>query len=330
MNRREALMAVMSSGFLMDARPAAADGSNGELAAYYDRNLALINGVVYDWTGGAAPSRAREGVVQVGVGRDAYALLDNGDLVTWSAAAERAARLRRHVASFAAGRSGWCAIDHNRTLWNGTGRAEPRRVADGVIAACIGDGADYYITQDGALFVRGLAHRGQYGDGRLQESKDFVTTAREAVVVRAHTGHALYLSRNGDVFGSGGNRYGPLSSHGLGDKADRWGRIFEGAVGIATGRAIHWQSAPIGHCGPGDRVSVSSPASCSTGSPPRRLVTPLPSPSPSTERSGNGIKGTGRGNSCCAEPVGRARPRRHPLSDAARVKVLATARLLRS
>ena len=235
MNRRDALMALMSSGFLMHARPAAADGSNGELAAYYDRNLALINGVVYDWTGDSAPRRAREGVVQVGVGRDAYALLDNGDLVTWSAAPERAARLRQHVASFAAGRSGWCALDHNRTLWNGTGGTEPRRVADGVIAACIGDGSDYYITQDGALFVKGLAHRGQYGDGRLQESRDFVTTAREAVVVRAHTGHALYLSRNGDVFGTGGNRYGPLSSHGLGDKADRWGRIFEGAAAIATG-----------------------------------------------------------------------------------------------
>jgi alpha-tubulin suppressor-like RCC1 family protein len=54
-------------------------------------------------------------------------------------------------------------------------------------------------------------------------------------VVRAHTGHALYLSRSGDVFGTGGNRHGPLSTHGLGDKADRWGRIFEGAASIATG-----------------------------------------------------------------------------------------------
>jgi hypothetical protein len=234
MNRRDVLVTLMSSGFLMNARPAAADGSNGELAAYYDRNLALINGAVYDWTGDSAPRRAREGVVQVGVGRDAYALLSNGDLVTWSGAPDRAVKLHQNVASFAAGRSGWFAIDRSGTLWLG-GRTEPRRVADGVIAACIGDGADYYITRDGTLFVKGLAHRGQYGDGRLQESREFVTTARDVVVVRAHTGHALYLSRNGDVFGTGGNRYGPLSSHGLGDKADRWGRIFEGAVGIATG-----------------------------------------------------------------------------------------------
>ena len=25
--------------------------------------------------------------------------------------------------------------------------------------------------------------------------------------------------------GTGGNRFGPLSGHGLGDKADRWGRL---------------------------------------------------------------------------------------------------------
>jgi alpha-tubulin suppressor-like RCC1 family protein len=37
------------------------------------------------------------------------------------------------------------------------------------------------------------------------------------------------------VMGTGGNRYGPLSSHGLGDKADRWGALFEGATAIATG-----------------------------------------------------------------------------------------------
>jgi alpha-tubulin suppressor-like RCC1 family protein len=35
--------------------------------------------------------------------------------------------------------------------------------------------------------------------------------------------------------GTGGNRYGPLAHHGLGDKADRWGPIFRGAVAIATG-----------------------------------------------------------------------------------------------
>ena len=35
--------------------------------------------------------------------------------------------------------------------------------------------------------------------------------------------------------GTGGNRFGPLGAHGLGDKADRWGRLFDGARSIATG-----------------------------------------------------------------------------------------------
>lgn len=103
------------------------------------------------------------------------------------------------------------------------------------MSATIGDSADYYITRDGRLFVKGLAHRGQYGDGKLTQTPDFVATAEEAVAVKSHTGHAIHLRREGRVMGTGGNRYGPLSGHGLGDKADHWGRVFEGAVAIATG-----------------------------------------------------------------------------------------------
>ena len=212
-----------------------ADASGPALASFYDRHMALRDGVAYAWTGTGRPQRQRDGVRQVGVSRDAcFALLDDGRLQRWADDPQRAATLMQGVAAFAAGESGWFATDASGQLWHGS-TAAPQRVATGVVAACIGDGADYYITRDGSLFVKGLAHRGQYGDGRLQESRDFVATARDAVVVRAHTGHALYLSRTGDVFGTGGNRYGPLSSHGLGDKADRWGRIFEGAVAIATG-----------------------------------------------------------------------------------------------
>jgi hypothetical protein len=83
--------------------------------------------------------------------------------------------------------------------------------------------------------VRGLAHRGQYGDGRLKDSAHFVSTASDMLAVRAHTGHAIALARDGRVIGTGGNRFGPLGAHGLGDKADRWGTIFSGAVAIATG-----------------------------------------------------------------------------------------------
>ncbi len=217
-----------------DAR---ADSSSGELASYYDRHMALVDGVAYGWLGRGAPRRMRAGVVQVGVARDAYyALQDDGTLVTWTDAQRPPATLMRGVASFAAGESGWFAIDRGDVLWRGGGDASaPRRVAQDVIAACIGDGADYYVTRDGALYVKGLAHRGQYGDGRLTASTDFVATARDAVAVKAHTGHAIHLRRDGVVMGAGGNRYGPLSSHGLGDKADRWGPLFDQARAIATG-----------------------------------------------------------------------------------------------
>ncbi|MDP3615796.1 MAG: hypothetical protein Q8R98_28480, partial [Rubrivivax sp.] len=139
-------------------------------------------------------------------------------------------------ADFASGQSGWFAIDPARTLWQGGGQLPaPRRIAQDVASACIGDSADYYIRRDGTLWVKGLAHRGQYGNGQLTATADFVNTAGDAVAVRAHTGHALYLSQGGVVMGTGGNRYGPLGRHGLGDKADRWGRVFDGARAIATG-----------------------------------------------------------------------------------------------
>ena len=111
----------------------------------------------------------------------------------------------------------------------------PVRLADGVLTAAVGDSADYYVTDDGRLWVRGQAHRGQYGDGRLRETPDFVRTAVDVTQVVAHTGHALHLKRDGSVWGTGGNRYGPLGRHGFGDKAAAWGRLFQGARAIATG-----------------------------------------------------------------------------------------------
>ena len=249
---RAALVAVSSFGRMLGALlygllalgavDATADSSGRELASYYDRHMALVQGVAYGWTGRGAPQRQRAGVVQVGVGRDAYlALLDNGTLVTWGdapGAADRPAVLAGNGARFAAGASGWFLIDRDGVLWHGSdfsGATPPRRMAGNVVEACIGDSADYFISADGALHVHGLAHRGQYGDGRLSGSPGFVATAGEAEAVRAHTGHAIHLRRDGVVMGTGGNRFGPLSSHGLGDKADRWGRIFDGARAIATG-----------------------------------------------------------------------------------------------
>ena len=219
---------------LPDAR---ADASGPMLASYYARHMALRDGVAYGWVGQGVPARLRSGVRQVGVDRDAwFALLDDGRLLRWRDDAAQAGVLMGGVAWFAAGQSGWFAADAAGTLWYGGGaQPAPQRVADGVIAGCIGDSADYYIRADGQLYAKGLAHRGQYGDGLLKETAHFVATASDAVAVRAHTGHAIYLRRDGVVLGTGGNRFGPLSRHGLGDKADRWGPIFDGARAIATG-----------------------------------------------------------------------------------------------
>ena len=214
-----------------------ADSSDRTLASYYERHMALDGEVAYGWLGRGAPERLRAGVMQVGVSRDAwFALLADGALVTWSGAPEAATTLMRGVAQFAAGASGWFAIDAAGVLWHGAaGSTAPHRMADNVAAACIGDSADYYVTRDGTLYVKGLAQRGQYGDGKLSSTPGFVATAQEAIAVKAHTGHAIHLRKDGTVMGTGGNRYGPLSSHGLGDMAVRWGRVFDGATAIATG-----------------------------------------------------------------------------------------------
>jgi hypothetical protein len=217
--------------------------------------MAIIDGVAHGWDAQGAPRPMLADCREVGVSKVAcFALRDSGELVVWRDDASRPASVMSGVHAFSAGATGWFAIDGVGALWhaaavaNGDGgddataapsdapaHAAPTHVAQNVTAASIGDGADYYITRDGGLLVRGLAHRGQYGDGALHATPDFVSTARAAVAVKAHTGHAIYLGDDGTVFGTGGNRFGPLSSHGLGDMATHWGAIFDGAVAIATG-----------------------------------------------------------------------------------------------
>jgi hypothetical protein len=237
MQRRKLLLLIGGPHIVTSSTPAFADSSGPQLASYYERHMALLGGVAYGWTGRGQPVRMRTGARQVGVGQDAFfALQDDGQLISWVDAPEAASLLMTGVSAFASGQSGWFAIDHAQVLWQGGGRLQaPRRIAEDVASASIGDSADYYIRRDGTLWVKGLAHRGQYGDGRLTATADFVNTAGNAIAVKAHTGHALYLSQGGVVMGTGGNRFGPLGVHGLGDKADRWGRVFEGARAIATG-----------------------------------------------------------------------------------------------
>ncbi|MDF2962171.1 MAG: Alpha-tubulin suppressor and related protein-like protein [Paenibacillus sp.] len=212
-------------------------GIAGEVASYYNRHLAIKDGTVYGWTGDDKPQALLENAVQVGVGdTTGFALLKDGQLIAWTEDPKAAVPLMKDVVSFSSGRTGIFAIKTDSSLWRFDSPDKPgTEVAKDVVFASIGDGTDYYITKQGELFARGLAHRGQYGTGSLEAASDFIQVASDAVQVRGHTGHAVLLKRNGDVQGTGGNIYGPLSTHGLGDKATVWGTIFTGASLIATG-----------------------------------------------------------------------------------------------
>lgn len=229
-------LALVATIFL-SGRAALADSSSPRLAAYYDRQMAIVGGVAYGWEDGNTPKQIAPEAVQVGVGRRFYYVLDHSGVLRRFRDARRPAEVvRNDVATFAAGRSGVLAIGKDHALWwIAADNAERRLIANDVAAAAVGDSANYYITRADALFVKGLAHRGQYGDGRLTETDRFVSTASGVARVFAHTGHALLLMKNGDVMGTGGNIYGPVGRHGLGDKAVRWSRIVSGAVAVATG-----------------------------------------------------------------------------------------------
>jgi hypothetical protein len=238
------LAGVMAAAMI--AAPARADSASPRLAAYYDRFLALCADQVFEWSDGMAPRPVRSGITQLGIGQhNRYGLTPDGTLLVWTDDASRATAVMTSVRQFHAGRSGLLVIRDDGSLWQvatesflGFGESlskQPTRIADQAQAASVGDSADYYVTPEGALFVHGAAHRGQYGDGKLRATEDFIATADEVRQVVAHTGHALILKRDGSVWGTGGNIHGPLGRHGFGDKATRWGKIFDGATAIATG-----------------------------------------------------------------------------------------------
>jgi alpha-tubulin suppressor-like RCC1 family protein len=231
---------------LLAVGPATADSSSPKLAAYYDRQMAIVSGSVYAWKGDDPPGLIPIPARQVGVGRDSYYLLTQEDeLIRFDEDLEQQAVLMQQVAQFAAGDSGVLAITHDRNLW-WLSEDTKQFLARDVVDAAVGDGTNYYITVAGDLFVKGRAHRGQYGDGRLQSADRFVQTASNSSYVTAHTGHAILLLTNGEVVGTGGNIYGPVGIHGLGDKATRWGLIMSDAKAIATGSS---HSVAIGQDG---------------------------------------------------------------------------------
>ncbi len=222
-----------------------ADSTSPRLAAYYDLKMLLCHQTAYQWKGGDRPTPVANDVIQVGVGRNAsYVLTTSGRLLAWSVASSEKQEILDQVTWFVAGRTGVFAARSNGTLeyvarpkrWFGEGEiVQPERVGTSIVTASIGDSANYFVTHDGTLFVTGLAHRGQYGDGKLEPSETFIPVASDVVAIKAHTGHAILLKQDGTVMGTGGNIYGPLGRHGIGDKAISWGEIFQEAVAIATG-----------------------------------------------------------------------------------------------
>lgn len=231
---------------LLHMSPSIADSTGPLLAAYYDDYLALCAGTVFEWRTGEMPRPTITGMRQVGVGkRMRYGLQDDGSLLAWSDNPAAPQVLIDRVRQFHAGLTGLLVIRYDASLWHvetrrlpvigESGFETPRRLADNVATASVGDGANYYVTRDGALRVHGNASRGQYGDGRLERTDFYVVTANDVRQVVAHTGHALHLKRDGSIWGTGGNIYGPLAKHGYGDKAARWGKLLDNATAIATG-----------------------------------------------------------------------------------------------
>lgn len=206
------------------------------LAAFYARNLFASEAAVWQWDADRAPRRLSIEARGVAIAKRRACAVDRaGRLWTWEDAGEPAPVLE-DVVQAAIGETGLLAVGGDGTLWRRDPEGGPwREAARDVRAACVGDSSDYYVTREGDLYATGLAHRGQYGDGSLEPSHGWRRVARGVRAVCAHTGHAVLLREDGRVEGTGGNRFGPLSHHGIGDKADRWGCIFEGAIAIDTG-----------------------------------------------------------------------------------------------
>jgi len=130
--------------------------------------MAIIDGAAFGWTGSSRPRRLLDDVKQVGVTKDTYlALRTDGSLLRWTGEARDSEQVMTGVSSFASGQTGVFAIGTMQVPWHVGISNTPQRIATDVVAASIGDGADYYITSDGSLYVKCNAHRGQYGDGRL-------------------------------------------------------------------------------------------------------------------------------------------------------------------
>lgn len=177
--------------------PAAAEAvkRRAVVALYYELKLALSSGRVYEWRAGARPrlvmSNATHVAVDAGHG---HAIDADNRVLRWVAGSDKTEFVFDDAAFAAAGESGLLAIRCDGSLWQRKAGAPAwSRVAGAAIHAWVGDSADYYIDPRGRLYATGKAHRGQYGNGHLDEAGGWVVVAEDAVSVYSHTGHAVYL-----------------------------------------------------------------------------------------------------------------------------------------
>ena len=72
MRRRSVLVVPLVLDPMLSLAPATAlaDASHAQLASYYDRHAAVLDGTVFGWDGRGAPRRLRNGITQVAVSRD--------------------------------------------------------------------------------------------------------------------------------------------------------------------------------------------------------------------------------------------------------------------
>lgn len=229
---------------------AAAIQRRSSVSLYYALKLALVGGRVFEWRGDAQPRPLVASTSFVHVAASAghgHAIDASHRAWRWATGTDRLEPLLDEVAFLATGESGLLAIRCDGSLWQRKAAASGwSPVANAATHAWVGDSADYYIDLQGRLHASGKAHRGQYGNGSLDEAPGWVAVAEDAVAVYSHTGHAVYLRRDGAVLGTGGNRFGPLGTHGYGDKAVRWGVIFEGANQLGTGASHSMAIRPDG------------------------------------------------------------------------------------
>ena len=163
------------------------------VSLYYDLKLAIVSVQVFEWRANARPRRVMSGAMHVATSSAHGYAIDSADRVLrWAAGQDRTEVVFEDTAFAASGETGLLAIRCDGSLWQRRSDATAfKRIADAAIHTRVGDSADCYIDATGRLHVSGKAHRGQYGNGRLEETRGWIPVADEAVAVYSHTGHAV-------------------------------------------------------------------------------------------------------------------------------------------